>query len=101
MSDEECIMLETWNSREALHAHIGNCFPAYSKMMAYCEMNEMFCICDSAEDVEFYKKELAVWGPKRVSQCLVFIFRYSDIQPRPLTAAILTFVLHTLRCFVR
>ena len=77
MSDEECIMLETWNSREALHAHIGNCFPAYSKMMAYCEMNEMFCICDSAEDVEFYKKELAVWGPKRVSQCLVL---YSDIQ---------------------
>lgn len=64
-STRELISIETMEGPEVMQNHIGNCFPAYTKILAAgVEMNEAICICPK-EEVQWWENSLKVWGPKR------------------------------------
>ena len=38
ISDGEVVCAEVYNGMTAMDNHIGNCFPSYIKMLAFCTM---------------------------------------------------------------
>jgi hypothetical protein len=64
-STRELISIETLEGPEVMQNHIGNCFPAYVKILAAgVEMKEAICICPK-EEVQWWEESVKVWGPKR------------------------------------
>ena len=63
IADGNLIMFETFDSINAMHIHVGHCFPAFTKMLPHCEMDTLLATCDSSQ-MEFWTAVCNGWGAK-------------------------------------
>ena len=62
----EVQFFETYDSPAAMDAHIGDCFPAYVKILAHADMTEIILTCDPAQ-LEFWKTSTAAWQASKLN----------------------------------
>jgi hypothetical protein len=56
-------MFETFDSINAMHIHVGHCFPAFTKILPHCEMDTLLATCDPSQ-LEFWTTVCNSWGAK-------------------------------------
>ena len=60
------ICVDVLAGRDAMSNHIGNCFPAYARMLgAGVVMCEIVAVCDPAE-AEWWATSLGAWQAERL-----------------------------------
>ena len=63
---KEVICIDVLAGRDAMSNHIGNCFPAYARMLgAGVVMCEIVAVCDPAE-AEWWATSLGAWQAERL-----------------------------------
>ena len=63
IANGELIMFEIFDSPNAMHIHVGHCFPHYVKMLPHVEMDTLLATCDPAQH-EFWNTVCNSWGAK-------------------------------------
>jgi len=62
----ELVCIEVITGKDAMNNHIGNCFPAYAKMLgAGAKMTEIMAVVDPNE-VDWWKASMSAWAPERL-----------------------------------
>jgi quinol monooxygenase YgiN len=64
IADGEVQFHEIFSGPGAMDAHIGNCFPAYAKMLPHADMHELIAACDPAE-LDFWKTSASAWDASK------------------------------------
>ena len=63
IADGALVMFETFDSINAMHIHVGHCFPAFTKILPHCEMDTLLATCDPSQ-LEFWTTVCNSWGAK-------------------------------------
>lgn len=63
IADGVLVMFETFDSINAMHIHVGHCFPAFTKILPHCEMDTLLATCDPSQ-LEFWTIVCNSWGAK-------------------------------------